>query len=194
LDPRLWSSGAQIISDRVATQEVFALVEGPNHTYTYDLLIADAAGAMYAPEVWPEFADFLDQTADTALSDQPAVAALVTRGSRLLERLAPAQREADYPNSGDADYGTQSADTEYPRRFKTYLAIGRYAEHGSPFGEYWWWANAGCAHWPTAPDRYIGPWSARPQLRSWSWVTSTTRRLTTPARAPAPGCCGTAGC
>jgi len=25
---------------------VFALVEGPNHTYTYDLLIADAAGAM----------------------------------------------------------------------------------------------------------------------------------------------------
>jgi pimeloyl-ACP methyl ester carboxylesterase len=197
LDPRLWSSGAQIISDRVATQEVFdeflrvcdaagpacpfftaggsaarwralaerlrrePLVEGPSYTYTYDLLIADATGAMYAPEVWPEFADFLDRTADAALSDQPAAAALVTLRSRLLERLAPAQQEADYPNGFDAYYGNQCADTEYPRRFRTFRAIGRYAERGSPFGEYWWWTNAGCARWPTAPDRYVGPWSTR---------------------------------
>ena len=195
LDPRLWSSGGQIISDRVATQEVFdeflrlcdaagptcpfltaggsaarwralterlrrePLVSGPYFTYTYDLLIADAAGAMYAPEVWPEYADFLDGIADAALADQPAAAALVTQRNRLLERLTPARQEADYPNGWDAYYGNHCADTEYPKKFKTYRAIGWYAEHGSLFGDYWWWDNAACADWPTAPDHYVGPWS-----------------------------------
>ncbi|MFP5282144.1 MAG: alpha/beta hydrolase, partial [Actinomycetes bacterium] len=41
-----------------------------------------------------------------------------------------------------------------------YRLIGAYAEQGSRFGPYWWWANAGCAAWPTAPDRYAGPWTA----------------------------------
>jgi hypothetical protein len=31
----------------------------------------------------------------------------------------------------------------------------------SIFGPYWWWGNAGCAAWPTAADRYEGPWSVR---------------------------------
>ena len=89
LDPRLWSSGWQIRSDRVATQEEFdeflrlcdeagedcafsapgglggpvarrwrercgvePLVIPDGFVYTYDFLIGDATGAMYAPEVW----------------------------------------------------------------------------------------------------------------------------------------------
>jgi pimeloyl-ACP methyl ester carboxylesterase len=197
LDPRLWSSGWQIRSDRVATQEVFdeflrlcdaagpqcafytaggsaarwdalaahirrePLVVDPKFTYTYDLLIADAAGVMYAPEFWSDYAAILDQVADLALDDQPAAAALVTQRERLLQRLASPLQEADYPNFTDAYYGNQCADTEYPRRFSTYRAIGAYAERGSQFGPYWWWANAGCADWPTAPDRHVGPWTAR---------------------------------
>ena len=87
LDPRLWSSGWQIKSDRVATQEEFdeflrlckeagpqcafsdgrrtakrwkALARavekepvdlGDGFLYTYDLLIGDATGAMYSPEL-----------------------------------------------------------------------------------------------------------------------------------------------
>ena len=66
-------------------------------TYTYDLLIADAAVVMYAPEIWSDSAAFIDQVADLALADQPA-AALATLRQRLLQRLAAPQQEADYPN------------------------------------------------------------------------------------------------
>ena len=111
LDPRLWSSGWQIRSDRVATQEEFdeflrlCREAGPacafgagRHTakrwetlarsverkpidlgdgflYTYDFLIGDATGAMYAPEIWggPDgYGAFLDLLADAALGDQSA--------------------------------------------------------------------------------------------------------------------------
>ena len=196
LDPRLWSSGRQVRSDRVATQEVFdeflrlCDAAGPQcafsapggsekrwkalaasirrepvafdetFTYTYDRLIADAAGAMYAPEIWSDYAAFIDLVASLALDDRPATA-LVAQRERLLERLTPTRREADYPNFLDAYYGNQCADTEYPRRFADYRRIGAYAARGSQFGPYWWWPNAGCANWPTAPDRYTGPWTAR---------------------------------
>ena len=196
LDPRLWSSGWQIRSDRVATQEVFdeflrlcdaagpqcafftaagstarwdalaarirrePLVVDAEFTYTYDLLVADAASAMYAPEIWSDYAAFLDQVADLALANQSA-AALATVRERFRQRLSAPHPEADYPNFLDAYYGNQCADTDYPRQFSTYRAIGAYAERGSQFGPYWWWPNAGCADWPTSPDRYLGPWTAR---------------------------------
>jgi pimeloyl-ACP methyl ester carboxylesterase len=197
LDPRLWSSGWQIRSDRVATQEVFdeflrlcdaagpqcpfftaggsaarwealsasirrePVLLDPEFSYTYDLLIADAAGVMYVPEIWPDYAAFLDEVADIALADQPATALVALGRERLLQRLASSRQEPDYPNSLDAYFGNHCADTEYPRRFETYRAIGAYAERGSRFGPYWWWMNAGCANWPTSPDRYVGPWTAR---------------------------------
>jgi pimeloyl-ACP methyl ester carboxylesterase len=199
LDPRLWSSGWQIKSDRVATQEEFeeflrlcdeagracafaapggsrarwerlarslrarpvTLPDGS--VYRYDLLIADAASAMYAPEVWggPEgFAVLLDLVADAVLGDQGAAAGVASVRSRLLDRLRPVRQEP-YDNSFEAYYGNQCADTEYPRSFAAFHVIGRYAEAGSRFGPFWWWWNAGCADWPVAPDRYVGPWTAR---------------------------------
>ena len=155
LDPKLWSSGWQIRSDRVATQEEFdeflrlcreagtacafgagrhtarrweALARSVERTpidlgdgflYTYDLLIADATGAMYAPEVWggPEgYAAFLDVVADAALGDQSAKHLVRTARGQFLRQLE-ALREADYDNGFDGYFGNQCADTEYPGSF-----------------------------------------------------------------------------
>jgi pimeloyl-ACP methyl ester carboxylesterase len=201
LDPRLWSSGWQIESDRVATQEEFdeflrlcdeagsdcafsapegaaarwdALASavkdepidlGDGFLYTYDFLIADAASAMYSPEVWggPDgFAAFFSFLADVALGDESAVAEATRVRAELVTTLQPGQaREADYDNGFDAYYGNQCADTQYPGTFAQFLSIDRYAQAGSQFGPYWWWFNAGCTHWPVADDRYAGPWRTR---------------------------------
>jgi pimeloyl-ACP methyl ester carboxylesterase len=196
LDPRLWSSGWQIRSDRVATQEEFdeflrlckeagpacafgdgkrtakrweALARsvedepidlGDGFLYTYDFLIGDATGAMYSPEVWggPDgFGAFLDFLADAALGDQSATAKARAVRRALLREL----EEPDYDNGFDAYFGNQCADTQYPSTFFEFLAIDRYARAGSRFGPYWWWFNNGCADWPVAKDRYVGPWTAR---------------------------------
>ena len=201
LDPRLWSSGWQIKSDRVATQEEFdeflrlckeagsqcafaagrdtarrwkALAHsverepielGEDFLYTYDFLIGDATGAMYAPEVWggPDgFGAFLDLLADAALGDQSAGRQARAVRRSLLERInIRRHQEADYDNGLDAYFGNQCADTEYPDSFKSFRAIDSYARKGSRFGPYWWWFNSGCADWPTAQDRYVGPWKAK---------------------------------
>ncbi len=130
--------------------------------YRYDLLIADAASAMYAPETWggPDgYGALFDAIADAVLGDQAAASRIAALRGQLNDRLRPA-RDEPYPNGTDAYYGNQCADTEYPRSFAAFHIIGRYAEAGSRFGPYWWWPNAPCARWPTAPDRYTGPWTA----------------------------------
>ena len=201
LDPRLWSSGWQIRSDRVATQEEFeeflrlcddALRECAFWThqgsarrwerlarairreplelpdgalYTYDFLIADATSAMYAPEVWdgPDGAAALfDALADAALAKDRRAAADAARLHRALaEQLTAPGEEATYDNGFDAYFGNHCADAQYPQHFPAWLAIDRYAREGSRFGPYWWWFNAGCAHWPVNADRHVGPWTAR---------------------------------
>ena len=200
LDPRLWSSGWQIRSDRVATQAEFEeflrlcdeagpacafatpagskarwerlarRVEdepvdlGDGFIYTYDFLIGDAAGAMYVPESWggPEgYGVFLDLVADTAEGDATAAAAARAARRQLLAALAGSQQEADYDNGFDAYFGNQCADTQYPGSFAEFRLIDLYARAGSRFGPFWWWFNNGCADWPTASDRYDGPWTAR---------------------------------
>ena len=199
LDPRLWSSGWQIRSDRVATQQEFdeflrlCRDAGPacafgagRHTarrwetlarsverkpidlgdgflYTYDFLIGDATAAMYAPESWggPDgYGVFLDFLADAALGDQSAKQ-LARTARRQFEQRVEALREADYPNGFDGYYGNQCADTEYPSSFPAFRFIDAYARAGSRFGPYWWWFNNGCADWPVAEDRYVGPWETR---------------------------------
>ncbi len=202
LNPRLWASGRQIKSDRVATHEVFeeflrlcdaarrecpfwtrvgsaqrwerlvrAILRDPlklpdGFVYTYDFLITDATSATYAPASWdgPDgYAAFFDLLADAALGgDASATADAARLHTAIIEQLAPDAVEADYPNGyPDAFYGNQCADTQYPRTFRTFRAIDRYAKNGSRFGPFWWWTNAGCAHWPVSPDRYTGPWTAR---------------------------------
>ncbi len=201
LDPRLWSSGRQIESDRVATQVVFEeflrlcdeagsecafqtpvgsaqrwgqlaskLRRDPlwlpgGGLYTYDFLVADAALALYAPEVWdgPNGAAALfNFLADAALEGKEGAAADAARlHAALIKQLRPPHRAAaDYPNGFDAYYGNQCADTQYPRAFPAWRATGRDSRLGSRFGPFWWWSNTGCAHWPVNSDRYVGPWTA----------------------------------
>jgi len=173
LNPELWSSGRQIESDRLASKEVMdeflRLCDeakcsfGPNakqrwkdllasvrakpielggQVYTYDQVIGIAVGTGYSPRAWKGIADQLDQLSDAAAGLSAAA-------------------EPDYPNGFDAYNGNVCADIEYPRDFRTYQAISRYAEAGSEFGPYWWWGNAACANWPTNHDRYAGPWRTR---------------------------------
>ena len=201
LDPRLWSSGSQIVSDRVATAEEFgeflrlcdeaaaecalsapggaaarymaladALLRTPlviedGSVYSYDFLIGDSVGAMYSPEFWggPDgYAAFFDFLADAVLGDAGAAQRAFALRQSIQERLkAAAPHRADYDNGFDAYYGNQCADTQYPRSFAAYHAVGEFAEAGSIFGPYWWWGNAGCASWPVSADRYVGPWSTQ---------------------------------
>jgi pimeloyl-ACP methyl ester carboxylesterase len=193
LNPRLWSSGRQIVSDRIATAEEFeeflrlcdeagCPLSGPDGAasrywalvaavreqpivfddgslYTYDFLIADSVGAMYSPEVWPDFAAFFAFLADTVEGRQGAAANARALRASIIERLKP--ERADYPNGFDAYFGNQCSDTQYPHTLERFSAVGEFAEKGSVFGPLWWWGNTGCAHWPVAGDRYTGPWSTR---------------------------------
>ncbi len=200
LDPRLWSSGQQIRSDRVATQEEFEeflrlcdaagpecafggaggaaarwdtlatavrkepVVLPDGFVYSYDFLIADAASAMYGPDVWggPDgYAAFFDFVAGAVSGDSAAAKQASATRKRLQDRLHPSgAHEADYDNGFDAYFGNHCADAQYPDSFAKWRAIGRYASAGSQFGPYWWWFNNGCSDWPVAADRYIGPWTA----------------------------------
>ena len=136
---------------------------GGGFLYTYDLLIGDATGAMYAPEIWggPDgYGAFLDLLADAALGDQSAKR-LAKAARREVVRRVEALREAEYENGFDGYHGNQCADTEYPSSFRAFRLIDAYARAGSRFGPYWWWSNSGCADWPVADDRYVGPWETR---------------------------------
>jgi pimeloyl-ACP methyl ester carboxylesterase len=200
LDPLIWSSGLQVTSDRVATQDEFeeflrlcdeassecalsgeggagvrydvveaALLEAPieleeDVVYSYDRFIGDTVGAMYAPEFsWggPEgFAAFVASLYDVVLAEPGASERAAALLRALEERSEPPSPVPDYENSFEAYYGNHCEDAEYPAPLDDYSSIGLYAEAGSALGPYWWWANAGCAQWPIAEDRYAGPWTA----------------------------------
>jgi hypothetical protein len=131
---------------------------------TYDQLVADTVGAMYAPEFsWggPEgFAAFVASLFDVVLGEPGADERADALLRALDERSTAPSPIPDYDNSLEACYGNQCTDTEYPEPFDDYSSIGLYAEAGLALGPYWWWANAGCASWPIAEDRYAGPWTA----------------------------------
>ena len=200
LDPRLWSSGWQILSDRVATDQVFdefsrlcdeagvdcalhgpdgaaaryaglasALKETPlefddGFVYSYDLLVLETAFALYSPEYWggPDgYAALFAFLADAVLGDAGAAREASTLRAALEERRNAGSASESYDNGFEAYFGNQCADSEYPSSFAQFRATARFAEHDSRFGPFWWWNNAPCATWPTSPDRYTGPWTAR---------------------------------
>lgn len=137
------------------------VVLSPEMTYTYDLLIADAAGAMYEPDIWPDYFTFLDGIADAALGNRRAAAGLAAARGATLDMLKAPESEAEYANGFDAMYGNICNDAGYPKRLATWRAVGRYAKQGSEIGPRWWWFYAACADWPASADRYAGPWTAR---------------------------------
>ncbi len=142
--------------DRALREQPLVLDDGS--LYSYDYLVADAADAMYEPEYWPDYAEFFASLLEATRGDFAAAARARGLRETLRERMHPDR--ASYPNDFDAYYANQCADTQYPRSFERFREVARFAEAGSIFGAYWWWQNAGCAHWPVAPDRFAGPWTA----------------------------------
>jgi pimeloyl-ACP methyl ester carboxylesterase len=130
--------------------------------YTYDLLVGDTTGALYAPESWGGpggFGALFAYLAEAALGDLDAASAALQAWQGLQETFAI--DPAVYDNSTDAYFGNQCSDTEYPATFAEFREIGDLVARTSYIGPNWWWWNAGCASWPTARDRHAGPWTAR---------------------------------
>jgi pimeloyl-ACP methyl ester carboxylesterase len=129
--------------------------------YTYDMLIAQAGACMYTPEVWPDCANFVAFLASALRGDAGATA----KAAATMRGIADHWRAVDggraYNNTFDAMYGVLCSDTQYRSPFASYAALDGWAAKGSVFGPYWWWTNVPCADWPTSPDRYAGPWTAR---------------------------------
>jgi pimeloyl-ACP methyl ester carboxylesterase len=138
---------------------------GDGNLFTYDQLIGTAAGAMYSPEVWggdQGVAAFFGALADATSGNAAAAQRARAISAHLEAQLRQATpHRADYNNGFDAYYGNQCSDSEYPHTFSLFRAFYDFAKAGSIFGPYWWAGNAGCANWPVAKDRFVGPWSVR---------------------------------
>ncbi len=200
LDPRQWSSGWQIKTDRVGAYHVLleffrqcdlagkscalggergskarfdailaeakrqgtiVIGEGDDiFEYGYDEVAADASSSMYTPELWPDYANFLDLLGKALAGDKTAGRrALASRRTieNALADAAPVQRMS-YNNSQDVYFANHCSEVSYPYGFQWYSVIGRYAEAGSFLGPNWWWLNSACAAWPKGPNRYTGSW------------------------------------
>jgi pimeloyl-ACP methyl ester carboxylesterase len=134
--------------------------QGGIFEYSYDFFVADSAGVMYSPEQWSAYADFLGFL-DSATQGNKAAAARALSSRRQIQLAVTVPRREVYNNGTESFLGNHCSDAEYPSLFPFYSIIGKYAEAGSFQGPYWWWGNTGCASWPTAADRYIGPWVTR---------------------------------
>ena len=129
--------------------------------YTYDFIIAAAMNVLYRTHEWADAAVFIDQLAIAVLEkDMWAAEAALDMHRVMAQRYNKSRLSGDgYQNSQDALYGNKCGDTQFPFYFPAYSAMGEYAEQGSVFGPAWWWSAAPCASWPTAQDRYFGPWT-----------------------------------
>ncbi len=128
--------------------------------YPYDELVGDAINAMYTPEIWPSYADFLDLLGQALAGNASASKQASLRYRAIQKKISDASpvRRSNYDNRLEAYFGNHCADAGYPTGFNWYSAIGKYADAGSFVGPSWWWNNASCAAWPTAKNRYSGPW------------------------------------
>lgn len=159
------SGGARARFDALAEAvkaHPFQLPGGP--LVTYDLVMAVALEALYAPERWggpSGYGALLGAVADAVLGvPGAALTAQRVRHELQLAIDAAAPSLTAYDNTSDAHYGTMCADAEYPRPFRAFAATGERLAEASAFGPLWWWSEAPCARWPAANDRYAGPWSA----------------------------------
>ncbi len=137
--------------------------QGGLSEYRYDTFVGDSIGMMYSPEQWGTYADFLGLLSN-ALQGDAAASRRALQKRRSMEEATrnAAPKRALYDNNREAYAGNQCSDTEYPSSFSIYSAISRYAKAGSFQGPFFWWSSSSaCAAWPTAPDRYVGPWTAR---------------------------------
>ncbi|HEY3255438.1 MAG TPA: alpha/beta hydrolase [Polyangiaceae bacterium] len=159
------AEGAAARYEELANAVRKAPIDLGDFLYTYDLLIGDTTSAMYTPELWggPDgWGALLAALAELAQGNAAAGKQALTLRTSIYDRLAANRpQQEEYDNIADAYFGVHCSDAEFPSSFAAWKTIGEFAESGSRFGPLWWWHDAGCAAWPTAPDRYAGPWNAR---------------------------------
>jgi hypothetical protein len=136
---------------------------------TYDVLVLQAVLAMVAPELWgggPDgYGALFGALADFALGDGLAGGRAARARSAIATMLHRVSADEGYANGLEGFYGSHCSDAEFPPTLAAYQASADYGEQGSIFGRLWWWNDAApCAAWPTASDRYAGPWTARTSL------------------------------
>ena len=127
---------------------------------SYDVLIAQVVGALYAPEAWASFAAWLDAAADVSLGREAAAATYLAARDALQGQLrgpaAPARAIAL-----DSELGTICADAEFPTALGDFHATAVSAAGALSLAARFWWPSAACSAWPSASARYAGPWTQR---------------------------------
>jgi pimeloyl-ACP methyl ester carboxylesterase len=160
------TSGAKARFDALAASLRKQPADLDGFLYSYDFLIADAASAMYAPEMWSAFGGFFGFLADLVVASGTAelgqqAAAMRERILETFRAAAPERDRTNYNNSFDAMFGNHCSDASYPSSFGLYSTFNLFAATGSVFGPFWYPINAACADYPVSNDRFIGPWAAR---------------------------------
>jgi pimeloyl-ACP methyl ester carboxylesterase len=133
---------------------------GETFTFSYNDLIATTLGALYAAQIWPDLAYFLDD-----VQKQVSPQALGRRLDTLRTGLGlAAQPPEEYPNDVEGSPGVTCSDTINPRSFAAWQRSADRAEQRyGYFGRVWNWAWSACRSWPATAgqDRHLGPWTAR---------------------------------
>jgi pimeloyl-ACP methyl ester carboxylesterase len=136
---------------------IIQLSNGTTFFFSYQLLIANALGAMYDSTSWPAFAAFL--AAVEGLAD-PAV--LGARYQAFSDRVGFVTKRGfpHYP-SFEAGARVLCSDTDNPTNYAAWPIAAATDLEGGYFAAIWTWPSSICATWggPTA-DRYAGPFTS----------------------------------
>jgi pimeloyl-ACP methyl ester carboxylesterase len=146
------------LANRLLTEPlVIPLPNGTTITFTYQLLITNALGAMYDSSTWLSFASFLRAIESLA---QPAVVgaqlqAFWERSSFVTKRGFP-----NYPGF-ESGLRVFCVDSDNPTTFAAWHDAAVNDVAGGYFAPFWTWLSSVCATWggPT-PSRFAGPFTA----------------------------------
>jgi pimeloyl-ACP methyl ester carboxylesterase len=125
---------------------------------SYDALIAQVVGALYAPEAWPGFAAWLAAAADLSLGRDGSEATYLTTRDALQSLLRGAAAPARAITL-DSELSTICADAAFPTALGDFRATVASAADALGLAARFWWPNAACSAWPSASARYAGPWT-----------------------------------
>lgn len=143
----------------------------------YAELVSLTVGALYSPDAWDEYAEFVAEI--ERFRDPVAVASSYRRlaGRLGLDPAAPRGPEGEEPSPGEVPLeepplqspyevytGVMCADSDNPRTPRWWRWASRESDRRAPyFGRAWTWQSIACASWParSVEDRYAGPWDAR---------------------------------
>lgn len=143
----------------------------------YDELVSLTVGALYSPDIWPDYAEFVEEI--ERFSDPAAAAQSYTALTQRLglDAATPGDPEGEEPpveeppfeepplqTPYEAPTAVLCADSDNPSAPRWWRWASEEADRRTPyFGRAWTWQSIACAAWParSVEDRYTGPWDAR---------------------------------